>query len=331
MRNILRVILWNKEIGRLAWDAKRRLAYFVYNPETFSTALDIAPLVASVKSSKSHNPIYGEEEKKYQKLPSFIADSLPDDWGNKLFEYWRTQNHISNAEITPLDKLSFIGKRGMGALEFEPDGERTEPNKGKLDVQSLANLAQKIYRQREEIHILPEESFTMQSLIVLGTSAGGRQPKAVIAINKKTKEIRSGQINNLEGFDNYILKFGDKERSSAELEMTYFEMARKAGICISDSELWNVGGVNHFLTKRFDRDEHGKLHTQTLAAMYPEADSYEKLLWVCRNFVFQKTTQKKYSVVWYSMCLQIIQMTTTKIFLSSWTKKDIGDLLQLTI
>jgi serine/threonine-protein kinase HipA len=283
MRNLLRVLLWGNEVGRLAWDAKRRLAYFMFNPETRPTALDIAPLVAPVKSPQSHSPIYGEEEKKYQKLPSFIADSLPDDWGNKLFEYWRTRNHLPNAEITPLDKLSFIGKRGMGALEFEPDVERTELNRETLNVQSLASLAQKIYQQREEVHILPEESLTMQSLIALGTSAGGRQPKAVIAINRETKEIRSGQIEGLEGFDNYILKFGDEQRSSAELEMTYFEMARAAGISISDSELWNVGGVNHFLTKRFDRDKYGKLHTQTLAAMYPEADSYEKLLWVCRK------------------------------------------------
>jgi serine/threonine-protein kinase HipA len=307
MRSVLRVILWGKEVGRLAWDVKRRLAYFVFNPDNFGMALDIAPLVASIKSPQSHSPIYGEEERKYQKLPSFIADSLPDDWGNKLFEYWRTQNHVSNADITPLDKLSFIGKRGMGALEFEPDVERAELTQEKLDVQSLARLAQKIYRQREEIHILPEESITMQSLIAMGTSAGGRQPKAVIAINKETKEIRSGQIDGLEGFDNYILKFGDEERSSAELEMTYFEMARKAGINISDSRLWNVGGVNHFLTRRFDRDKHGKLHSQTLAAMFPEADSYEKLLWVCRKL---RLSEKDAEEVFRRMVFNVLSNNT---------------------
>ena len=254
MKRILAVKLWGNEIGRLAWDEKRRSAYFMFNPNMLDSNLDIAPLVAPLNNPKSHNPIYGEDDRKYQKLPPFIADSLPDDWGNKLFEYWRIENRISSANITPLEKLSFIGERGMGALEFEPTIDVNDKHRDKVDVQSLARLAQKIYQQKEGIHILPEESITMQSLIALGTSAGGRQPKTIIAINKDTNEIRSGQVEGEEGFESYILKFGDPERSSAEIEMTYFEMARQAGINISDSKLWKVEGINHFLTKRFDRD-----------------------------------------------------------------------------
>ena len=124
---------------------------------------------------------------------------------------------------------------------------------------------------------------TLQSLIAVGTSAGGRQPKGIIAINRETDEIRSGQIDHEPSFDYYILKFGDKERSSAELEQTYYEMALAAGIHMMESRLLEIDGTKHFLTKRFDRNETGKLHTQTLAAMMPEADSYEKLLMVCRK------------------------------------------------
>lgn len=123
----------------------------------------------------------------------------------------------------------------------------------------------------------------MQALIAVGISAGGRQPKAIIAINHTTGEIRSGQIAGLKGFDYCILKFGDAVRSSAELEMTYYEMARKAGINMMESRLLQIEGNKHFLTKRFDRDGDKKQHTQTLAALWPEADSYEKLLWVCRK------------------------------------------------
>lgn len=123
----------------------------------------------------------------------------------------------------------------------------------------------------------------MQSLLTVGTSAGGRQPKAIIAINKETGEIRSGQIAGLEGYGYYLLKFGDSQYCSAELEMTYYELATSAGITMMPSELYPVEGNNHFMTKRFDRDGEKKLHTQTLAAIYPDADSYEQLISVCRK------------------------------------------------
>lgn len=147
---------------------------------------------------------------------------------------------MANADITPLDKLSFIGKRGMGALEFEPELSR-ERRTTKIDMKSLADLASRIYTERENVRILPDESITMQSLLTVGTSAGGRQPKAIIAINRKNGEIRSGQISGLKNFDYYLLKFGN----------------------------------NHFIIKRFDRDIEKKIYTQTLAAISPSADSYE--------------------------------------------------------
>ena len=112
----LKVILWGEEIGRLAWDDRRRLSYFMYNPVFLKKGLNISPLAAPVDGARGLMPVWGEEAKIYQKLPAFLADSLPDSWGNQLFELWRQQNHLSNADITPLDKLSFIGKRGMGAL-----------------------------------------------------------------------------------------------------------------------------------------------------------------------------------------------------------------------
>ena len=130
---------------------------------------------------------------------------------------------------------------------------------------------------------MPEESLDMQSLLAVGTSAGGRQPKAIVAFNRETREIRSGQIEGLKNFDYCLLKFGTKERSTAELEMVYYEMATRAGISMMPCWLMAVEGEKHFVTKRFDREHGRKLHMQTLAALYPEADSYESLLWVCRK------------------------------------------------
>ena len=282
MTKTLKVILWGEEIGRLAWDERRHLSYFIYNPYFIKKGVNISPLVAPIDGVRALSPVWGEDAKIYQKLPAFAADSLPDAWGNQLFDLWRQQNHLANADITPLDKLSFIGKRGMGALEFEPELSR-ERKATKIDMKSLADLAMRIYTDRENARILPDESITMQSLLTVGTSAGGRQPKAIIAIKHKNGEIRSGQIPGLKDFDYYILKFGNSQYSSAELEMTYYELAIKAGIQMMQSELYPVEGNNHFLTKRFDRDGERKIYTQTLAAIYPDADSYEQLIAVCRK------------------------------------------------
>ena len=282
MVKTLKVILWDEEVGRLSWDGKRQMSYFTYNPTFVHRGIDISPLWASIRNNRGLMPIWGEEQRIYQKLPAFLADSLPDSWGNQLFDLWRQQNHLSNTEISPLDKLSFIGRRGMGALEFVPEYERSKKSE-RIDVNSLVALAERIFTEREEAQILPEESLTMQSLLTVGTSAGGRQPKAVIAINSADGEIRSGQISDLDGYDYYLLKFGNADFNSAELEMTYYDLAIKAGINMMHSELLTVDGSKHFMTQRFDRKDGKKLHTQTLAAMYPEANSYEQLISVCRS------------------------------------------------
>lgn len=279
----LKIMLWGNEIGRLSWDTKRGVSYFEYNREFLKGRLDVFPLIASINSPASRRPIMGDKETKlYRKLPPFLADSLPDAWGNQVFECWRIESGIRNHEIIPLDILSFIGRRAMGALEFLPESSGMKKSE-KLNLQALTGLAHRIFLERENVKILPEESLTMQSLIAVGTSAGGRQPKAIIAINPETGEIRSGQIPGQKGFEYCILKFGDGERSSAELEMAYSEMAVAAGIKMMPCHLIDVEGKKHFITSRFDRDKERKLHMQTLAALYPDADSYEKLLMVCRK------------------------------------------------
>lgn len=279
---ILKVFLWGREVGRLSIDPRRGLPYFEFNREWVENGLDISPLDASIRLPLILRPIFGASEKMYQKLPPFLADSLPDAWGNELFEQWRQQQGIKLGEITPLDKLAFIGRRAMGALEFQPETSNFQSTEN-INLKALIELANQIYTQREKAHIDASQSLTLQSLLAVGTSAGGRQPKAIIAVNRETGEIRSGQVNELEGYDYCILKFGNRERSTAELEMTYYEMAVKAGIRMMPCWLMDVEGEKHFVTKRFDRVRGHKLHMQTLAALCPGADSYERLLWVCRK------------------------------------------------
>lgn len=298
MKTPVIVRLWGKEIGRLCWDQKRHNTYFTFHPDYLKDNLDISPLSASISSPVSRFPIYGEDEPKFQKLPSFLSDSLPDAWGNLLFEQWCSEQRLPLSHITPLEKLSFIGRRGMGALEFEPEIGNSRPISDTIDVRSLASLAQKIFTQRSEVSILPAESVTMQALLMVGTSAGGRQAKAIIAMHPVTGEIRSGQQDDLIGYNYYLLKFGDPQWPSAEIEQTYYQLATQAGIRMMPSQLMEVENVHHFLTERFDRcnDANGKcekIYTQTLAALYPEADSYERLLWVCRKLQLPEPEMKE--------------------------------------
>lgn len=247
-------------------------------------------------------PIWGEDEKIYQSLPAFAADSLPDAWGNQLFDLWRRQNHIPASDINPLDKLSFIGRRGMGALEFVPEVNGRYKIED-VNIESLALLAERIFKERENIHILPTESITMQSLLTVGTSAGGRQPKAVIAINKNNGEIRSGQVAELSDYEYFILKFGNSEYCSAELEMVYYVLATNANISMMPSNLYSIDGKKHFITQRFDRKDGTKLHVQTLAAICPGAESYEELMDVCRKLHLPE-----------SECLEVFRRMVFNIF-----------------
>ena len=283
MKTPLIVRIWGMEVGRLNWDFKRRTCYFQFNQDFLRTGLNLFPLVAPIEYQTIWTTHFGEEERMYKHLPSFIADSLPDAWGTQLLEIWRKEQNLAAGEVGPLESLAFVGKRAMGALEYEP-ALQSIPMQEKVDVRALALLADRIMQEREKLRINPEETITMQSLMQVGTSAGGMRPKAILAINPTTGEITSGQIADQEGFEYYILKFGDVKTQTAELEMAYYRMATEAGIRMNECRLWEVDGVQHFLTKRFDRLENGeKVHLQTIAAMRPEANSYEDLLYVCRR------------------------------------------------
>lgn len=279
----LKVKLWGHEIGRLVWDSATRRTYFMYNPGLKDSIPDIAPLLSPAMNRNILLPIYGDDRPIYQGLPPFIADSLPDSWGNAIFDKWVKDNNIPRNKVTPLYRLMFIGTRGMGALEYEPYAADLAHTRT-IDIKSLYDISLKILEDRDNIVLNTSEGLTLQALLAVGTSAGGRQMKAIIAINDDTGEIRSGQTDgSINGYDYFILKFGDKSMPIAEIETAYYSMAVDAGIEMEECRLLSVDGINHFLTKRFDRKGGKKIHVQTLTAMNPEAGSYEDLVATCRE------------------------------------------------
>lgn len=274
---IVNVFLWGTCIGRLKWLRDKQLSAFQFTDEYFALPYDVCPMTH--RKSSALSSFYGKTGELYQGLPEFLSDALPDKWGSTLFDKWLSDNRISAAMSTPLLKLSYIGRRAMGAFEFVP--EYCEEIDATVDISSLSDLAARIYRDREGATARDGDSLTMKKLIYLGTSAGGMRPKAVVSYNPRTGEFRSGQVALPEGFKHYIIKFKeDRESPTSEIEMVYYEMAKAAGIEMMPCFLKNVEGVNHFMTERFDRRGGEKILTQTLAAMMPGATDYMKLCWL---------------------------------------------------
>lgn len=278
--NIVRVMLWGQEVGSLYWDERRKRAVFNYHPEFIKAGLDIAPLSASIKDPRNRLPIYGlANDDVFHGLPAFIADSLPGRWGNAVFDAWAAENNVRSWEITSVDKLSFIGKRSMGALEFEPAQEFDEQRSYQLA--ELYKKALEILHGREKVSVAGQD-LTLSALYEVGTSAGGNHSKAVIAINRETGDVRSGQVMLPEGYKYYLLKFAETQHYPlTRIEMAYYDMATMAGIRMMPSELIEIGGESHFLTERYDRKNGEKEHTVSLAGMMPDATSYEQLMDVC--------------------------------------------------
>ena len=278
--NIVKVMLWGQEVGSLYWDERRKRAVFNYHPDFIKAGLDIAPLSASIKDPRNRLPIYGlANDDIFYGLPAFISDSLPGRWGNAVFDAWAAENNVSASEITSVDKLSFIGKRSMGALEFEPAQAFDEQRSYQLA--ELYKKALEILHGREEVTVAGQD-LTLSALYEVGTSAGGNHSKAVIAINKETGDVRSGQVMLPEGYKYYLLKFAEtRHYPLTTIEMAYYDMATMAGIHMMPSELIEIGGESHFLTERYDRRNGEKVHTVSLAGMMPDATSYEQLMEVC--------------------------------------------------
>ena len=285
--NIVEVKLWGDTVGLLTWDNDRGCAVFQFDKSFVQKGIDIAPLVAPVKSPLVQKgfPIIGNRDKLYGGLPEFISDSLPDRWGNIVFQKWVEANNLRHKDINAVDRLSFIGRRAMGALEFHP-AQVEEDSSVNVELKSLYELANKIFRNRQNFAIDANNGFIIEDLYKVGTSAGGQRPKAIVAIDENTGTIRSGQADLPPSFTHYILKFGTDNPNDFPfpcVEMAYWLMAKDAGIDMMPSRLIEINGTQNFLTQRFDRIDGKKIHTQTMAAMSPMADTYEDLFVIGRK------------------------------------------------
>lgn len=273
------VNIWNKRMGAIAWNPERGLGSFEFDPGFLKNNWDLAPLKMPLLEAK--NQIFSFPELRdtttFKGLPGLLADVLPDKYGNALINAWLAKNGRASNSLNPIELLCFIGKRGMGALEFEPTEPREINSSTKIELDSLINIAQEILAGRQDFNtdFNEHEEKALLDILKIGTSAGGARAKAVIAFNPVTKEVRSGQANAPKGFSHWLIKFDgviDQQFGTSygygRVEMAYYLMAKDAGIHMMDSYLLEEKDRAHFMTKRFDRDENkGKLHIQSFCAM----------------------------------------------------------------
>lgn len=279
----LNVFLWNRKVGSLVTYKERyaEKVCFYFDRDFLDSGYDIAPLRASIYSDfvRKGLPVYAEDDKLFGGLPSFIADSLPDYWGNRVFNEWAKSRHVSVRKLSALDRLAYIGRRGMGALEFLPSAAKDMERPFKVEIADLYELARSALEQARNFKTEMRPDLLIESLFKVGTSAGGRRPKAIINLNPETGECYSGQVAApAPGYIPMIIKFDEhSDIPTTRIEYSYYLMAKEAGLNMMPSRLIEGRNNAHFLTERFDRKGDKKVHIQTLAAMNPASNSYESL------------------------------------------------------
>ena len=302
MSTTAEVRLWGSRIGAVSLADGERVAQFAYDPAFARSGIQVAPLAMPLSTTRIFSfPALNPAS--FHGLPGLLADALPDKYGNTLIDAWLATQGRTPGSFNAVERLCYTGTRGMGALEFAPVHGPRVRSAQRIQIDALVALASEVLSHRDDLR----RSFgdearadALRDILRVGTSAGGARAKAVIAWNQDSGEVRSGQAAAAPGFSYWLLKFDgvhnnrDKELADPKgygvVEYAYFQMARAAGIQISDCRLLEEGGRRHFMTRRFDRSDDGsKQHMQSLAAIAhydfndPTAGSYEQALLVMRQ------------------------------------------------
>jgi serine/threonine-protein kinase HipA len=299
------VHIWGTMVGAVAWDNSTGLATFEYDSGFKNKNWDLSPLKMPLQATKNIfnfpelKPEFNSPIDTFKGLPGLLADVLPDKYGNQLINRWLAQNGRVPNSMNPVEMLCFIGTRGMGALEFEPAALKESKRTFSIEIDSLVDIAQKMLSNKSSFttNLKKEDEQAIIEILKVGTSAGGARPKAVIAYNERTGEVRSGQTNAPKGFEHWLLKLdgvSDVQLGASSgygrVEMAYYNMAIACGIDMMTSRLLEENGRAHFMTKRFDREDGDvKHHIQTLCAIQHydynavSSFSYEQLFQTMRE------------------------------------------------
>lgn len=290
MTTVAEVKLWGRTIGAVSLADGGDVAAFEYDPAFAGSGIEVAPLAMPLSDKVYTFPELAR--KTFRGLPGLLADSLPDRFGNALIDAWLATRGRGPESFNSVERLCFMGMRGMGALEYAPATGPKARRATRIQIDKLVDLASEILTHRNNLRASfgsGNKEDALRDILRVGTSAGGARAKAVIAWNPSTSEVRSGQLPAGEGFEYWLLKFDgvrgnrDKELEDPKgyglIEYAYYKMAVDAGIAMSECRLFEEGGRHHFMTRRFDRLAGGeKLHMQSLGGLahydYNQAGAY---------------------------------------------------------
>jgi serine/threonine-protein kinase HipA len=302
---VINVTYAQQEVGAVSFDSEKGSGAFEYAPNFIKQRIELSPLKMPLATR-----IYSFPElafTTFKGLPGLIADSLPDDFGNAVLNAWVAGQGKLPGDITPLQRLQYTGKRGMGALEYTPATQLRSLNAANpIEIASLVVIAQEILDARGAFSATlhrdgDEDREAMLSLLSVGMSAGGARPKAVLAFNEDFTQVRSGQARVPDDYTHYLMKFdGVSEHNRNQetfgdplgfgaMEYVYYQMASACGIEMMPSQLLSEGHRRHFITQRFDRIGNQKIHVQTLNGLAhvdykkPGSFSYAELFSVARQ------------------------------------------------
>lgn len=274
MVDVARVNMFGMPVGTFRWDSRREVALFEYDHSFLGRGIEPSPLMMPVREGRTYS-FAGLDRETFKGLPGMLADSLPDTYGRALFERWLALTGRTNSN--PIETLCFLGKRCMGALEFEPAMDTPYDPQARFEIDSLVSVASDALAEKSSfgVNLKEDKKVAIAEILRLGISAGGQRAKAIIAYNKETGEVRSGQVDAPEGFDYYLIKLdgvlataGFRETGNyGRLEYSFYRLARACGIDMTECSLIEENGRAHFLTKRFDRKGGKKVHMQTLCGM----------------------------------------------------------------
>jgi serine/threonine-protein kinase HipA len=298
--DVAEVIMWGSRIGIVTWNESREVAEFQYDEKFVNSGIQVSPLNMPLSDKVYSFPSL--DKNTFKGLPGFLADSLPDKFGNKLIDEWLERQGRELSSLSPVERLCYIGSRGIGALEYKPSKSMAKEVNDIVAIDEMVKLASSIVSGKKGKAVNVNDENLLSQILMIGTSAGGARAKCLIAYNEITGEIKSGQVRVEEGYTNWLLKLdgvdgnSDKEdpdpQGYSKIEYAYYLMAKEVGIEMSLSKLFKEDRRSHFMTKRFDRLPDGsKLHMQSLCAIahydfnYAGAYSYEQALNIISKIV----------------------------------------------
>ncbi len=309
--NVAEVWLWHHRIGAVALD-DIGAGVFEYDTDFLKLGLDVAPLMMPLDEARRGHVIHSFpalNPETFKRLPGLLADTLPDKFGQAIVNAWLARQGRSPDDFSIIERLCYTGSRAMGALEFKPTVIKNLGQTVSVEISEMITLIQDVMTHRNslDVTLTHDEQKTQQALLDIlriGTSAGGARAKAVIAYNKNTGEVMSGQADAPEGFEHWLLKFDGvsdiefgKTADFGRIEYAYYNMATAAGINMAECRLLEENGRAHFMTRRFDRIAGNKLHMQSLCAIghfdfnLAGAYGYEQALMTMRKIKLSKKEQ----------------------------------------